>query len=568
MNEWRKQYPNPPLREPSRGWFVNRKRQLDFLWKWASNIPEPRSKGSHAITGLRRTGKSSLMAKLYNRLFFEQEKVVPIYISFAQYLPEPKPIDAQKFAREFVTGAIRSYLAFTYKQPQWQSEQPNYSELEEIVSEISDKVTQKWLSDDKRALKDSVVPSHNLVQWCINFLDAHAHRQKQPLVIMIDEFQVLTEVLYPEDGRVMNITGSFQRASESWEAPLLVSGSSVSMLQGQALGGLLSGRFSPTHVGALESVHAVEMVFHLGQHTGIPVTNELAEAIVEATQGYPYAIERLMFSKSPDVERFPDVAALSAVVEFELLNHDGALGRHYAEEYGKYVTELNGDEITRKILYWITYTDPSDPLLRIYLNAFHNLKVDDLSAGLLASDDAVRKIRRQLRELQGEINRKTGHFTEIIVAGVIRSFDHRTVDGETYFSTAGEVILSRCRDILRREGVVKRDKTHEIGIMAEYDIWHLPEDTDYDSNAIYGAWMVSVRYRDKRMGVREVQAFMNDVAVVQSEKGYGEVVRWYFSKSGFTEEAKALLRTEGIYFSDLAQFNQLADIFSLMQLEM
>ncbi|MEM7538451.1 MAG: hypothetical protein AAF639_40160 [Chloroflexota bacterium] len=30
----------------------------------------------------------------------------------------------------------------------------------------------------------------------------------------------------------------------------------------------------------------------------------------------------------------------------------GALREHYDEEYGKYVNELNGDNITRQILYW------------------------------------------------------------------------------------------------------------------------------------------------------------------------------------------------------------------------
>ena len=138
MNIWRKQYPNAPLRETAGKWFVNRKWELHVLWEWASSIP---TKGSHNITGLRRTGKSALMAKLYNRLYFEQAKVMPIYISFAEYLHKKKSITAQQFAEEFVAGAVRSYLAFKHQRPEWQDIDLDYPALEKLAEEFSDPVT-------------------------------------------------------------------------------------------------------------------------------------------------------------------------------------------------------------------------------------------------------------------------------------------------------------------------------------------------------------------------------------------------------------------------------------------
>jgi len=599
---WRIQYENPPLKEPSGQWFVNRTANLNRLWKWASSIP---AKGSQSITGLRRTGKSSIMAKLYNRLYFEQKKVMPVYITFAEYLHKKEPITAQQFAEEFVAGAVRSYLAFTYERPEWQKTEPTYPVLEELAEELSDQVTLEWFRLHKLCLNKPPIPSHTVVQWCVNFLTGHARSKEQPTLVMVDEFQVLTEVLYPEDGRIMDITDSFQRASESWDAPLLVSGSSISMLQGEALGGLLSGRFWPNHIGPLEPEHAAQMVVYLGEAENIPVTEELAEAIVKATLGYPYSIECILFSQSPAVEMLPDVKAVDEIVRFELTDHAGILGRHYEEEYGKYVTELNGDDITRRILYWITnqkaiklhihprrvaeainadvievkksleklyrldiielvtgavYTGPTDPLMRMYLNYSHYINVDDLSPA-----DAIKKLRHQQNQMQGEHNRQIGHFTEIIVAGAVRAFDSRTVDGETYFGIAGDVVLTRCNTMRRREGVVKAGRTYEIDLVGEYDLYR---NRDQVGNGAYGVWMVSVRYRKKRMGVADVRQFIHDVEIVQEEKGYGEIVRWYFSKSGFTKDAKALLESEGIYHSDLEQFNLLGEMFDLMPLSM
>ncbi|MEM7533031.1 MAG: hypothetical protein AAF639_12700 [Chloroflexota bacterium] len=607
MNVWRKQYPNAPLREPAGDWFVNRKADLDYLWEWASSIP---TKGSHSINGLRRTGKSSMMIKLYNRLFFEQEKVMPIYITFARYLHRQEPMTSEEFVDVFFEGAVRSYLAFRYKRPDLQLDKEiELDELLLIAQEGADETVPKWFERYYRPPHpQSRVPSHRRVQWVINFLDSHAHTKERPMLIMIDEFQVLTEVKMLDDGRVTNITGSFQQASESWDAPLLVSGSSVSMLRGQALGGLLSGRFSPIPVRALEPQFAIEMVFLLGQSRGMPITNELAEVIVETTNGYPYPIECIMFSKSPALKNFPDVNAVGQVVEFELTNHAGVLREHYDEEYGKYVTELNGDNITRKILYWITnqktlefditahsvanamsldvievqtaldklhrmdiiqrriamvYSGPRDPLMKLYLNSFHHLTMDDLAVSLLNHDDAVKKLRRVIREMQGEINRKTGHFTEIIVAGLLKAFDDRLVDGKTYFGVTHDVKLHRFAHVIRGEGVVKKGIPHEIDVIGAHDLYKY----DAEGNDNYLAWMVSVRYREKRMSVKDVRAFIRDVKEVQREKGYSEVIRWYFSKSGFTANAEKLLRSEGIYFSDLAQFNLLADMFYLMRLE-
>ncbi|MEM7537453.1 MAG: ATP-binding protein [Chloroflexota bacterium] len=604
MSVWTKQYPNAPLHDPAGTWFVNRKRELNLLWDWANKIP---TKGSRSITGLRRTGKSTMMAKIYNRLYFEQERVMPIYITFASYLHRKEPITAQQFAEEFVAGAARSYLAFKYKRPELQKKKFEFAYLESLAEELSDTVVSEWYRRYQLILEKSRIPSHSVVQWGVDFLQGYA--EEQPMLVMIDEFQVLTEVMYPEDNRIMDITDSFQRASESWDAPLLVSGSSISMLKGQALGGLLSGRFQPLPMGPLELGHAAKMVSEFGKVNGIPVTEEFVREMAKTTQGYPYSIESIMRSDSEGVAQFPDINAIEQVVSFELSNRAGALGQHYEEEYGKYVSELNGDNITRKILYWITnqdalklqlhpkrvaaainedilvvqdsleklcrldiiqritgkvYMGPTDPLMKLYLNYWHYINVDDLS-----HDEATEALQRRYNAVQGELNRQTGHFTEIIVGGVMKAFDARVIGGQPYLSLDEDVTLSRFGTIHRRKGVIENGVIHEIDVIGEYRRYGLSADEEIDrnSNQIYGAWMVSVRYRNNRMGVKDVRQFMRDVEAVQKEKGYGEIVRWYFSKTGFTEDAKALLRREGIYHSDLAQFNQLAEMFDLLQLQ-
>lgn len=161
------------------------------------------------------------------------------------------------------------------------------------------------------------------------------------------------------------------------------------------------------------------------------------------------------------------------------------------------------------------------------------------------------------------MNRQAGHFSEVIVAGVLNNYDDREVDGARYFGLPGLVTLPRMENIDRREGIIKAGAIHEVDVVGEYRLYNRQE-----GNAAFGAWLVSVCYRKEKMGPKEIDAFLQHAAALQAEKQYGEVKLWYFSKAGFTKTAMQRLVDENIYFSDLAQFNALADLFGLLPLSM
>ncbi|MBV7335142.1 ATP-binding protein [Chloroflexi bacterium TSY] len=589
-----------PLEEPAGEWFVNRKRDLDLLWKWASGIPHP-GRNSYALVGLRRTGKTAILHKIFNRLYNEQDRILPVYISFVQYLNRPEPIEAYEFAQEYFAGYMRSYLAFRYRRPDFHHNKAKLDLLREFANEVADQLALELFKSYDLEPVNQRTAAHSQMQWVINFPKGIAWTHDMPTAMIVDEFQVLTRVYNPDNGMMRNLTDSFQHASETRHAPMLVSGSSVSMLVGDALGGMLSGRFKLRRLRPLAKEHAIDMVFRVGQVNGIEITGELALAIWEWTQGYPYSIEAILNSDCPAIESLPDVDRLDEIVLFELTESEGALWIHYESEYGKYVHELNGDDVTRKILLWIvnypddhihpkriieafdldmlqvresldklyqidildkatisTFFGPSDPLLREYLKYAHYVDVDDLPRA-----DAAAVLSRELNRKQGQINRQTGHFTEIIVAGVMNNYDNRTVDGVLYFGHAQPVTLPRMETIERREGVIKEGVPHEIDVIGEYRLYNKQE-----GNAALGAWLVSVRYRQERMGEKEIDAFIQQTAAVQAEKGYDEITRWYFSKSGFTQSATTRLQDEGIYFSDLERYNALARLFGFLPLSM
>ena len=101
-----------PLPEYGEHWFVNRQNELDVLWNWASNVP--RSFRSQALIGLRRTGKTVILHKVFNRLYHEQTDVLPVYISFGDYVRNGRILTAYGFVEEYFMGYLRSYLSFKY----------------------------------------------------------------------------------------------------------------------------------------------------------------------------------------------------------------------------------------------------------------------------------------------------------------------------------------------------------------------------------------------------------------------------------------------------------------------
>jgi len=100
-----------PLEEIGNQWFVNREEELEYFWEWANSVPLG-GRHSIAFAGLRRTGKTAIIHRAFNRLFTEQKRVLPVFISFESYLYRTQQITTYEFAEDYFSGYLRSYLAY------------------------------------------------------------------------------------------------------------------------------------------------------------------------------------------------------------------------------------------------------------------------------------------------------------------------------------------------------------------------------------------------------------------------------------------------------------------------
>lgn len=578
--------------------FVDRQEELRMCREWVENIPRE-SLNSFALVGRRRTGKTAILVKFFNELFGEQERVVPVFITFAHYLNRKETISYYDFAKEYFNGYLRCYLAFRYRKPVLVRQHVGFIELRKFAGQVNDAYTLELceLYEMYRAEND-MAAAHSLAQWVINFPMGYAATRNIPTAIIIDEFQVLTDVYDPIQQIHHDLTDSFQRAAETHWSPLLVSGSAVTLLVEEALGGLLSGRIGAWHLRPLTQEYTHDLVFRLGERYNIPVTEEFAEAIWQITGGYPYSVVRLLTSPSPATQAFPSLEALKTVMQSELADVNGKLWQHYDREFRKYSKLLNAGQTTRKVMFWATkypeeqidaeriaeeiggsvedvqtalhklqqadivtrvtwtlYEGPGDPMLRRYIEYNYHREIEKLRAA-----EAVKDWHTEYKRLRGQMNNFIGEVAEVYVEAVMGAFDRRAVDGMIYFNTVGTVTLPIFEKIERRGGIVTKGIPVEIDLTGEWT-----ETTSHESPTT-SAWLIQVKYTRDPIGPEDIQKFLSQTDKVIAKKGYTNVTRWYFSKKGYTSDAAQGLQRAGVLYSTLEQFNALAklvDFFGL-----
>ena len=174
-----------PIREQvERDVFTNREKMLERLWEWAMRIPRGAAE-STALLSQRRMGKTAVLERLYNRLFWEQEEVIPIFYSVRR---ENKTL--LKFAQEYYASFVAQYLAFKLK---------DLTPLEERTSPVENLLPYAEKLRDDHIIKGvqgftdwtgKVAPDH-VWKFVVEAPHRLAHFTERYVAVIIDEFQLL-----------------------------------------------------------------------------------------------------------------------------------------------------------------------------------------------------------------------------------------------------------------------------------------------------------------------------------------------------------------------------------------
>jgi hypothetical protein len=167
----------------------------------------------------------------------------------------------------------------------------------------------------------------------------------------------------------------------------------------------------------------------------------------------------------------------------------------------------------------------------------------------------VKSHRQNFRKQIGSAARLLGEVAELNTRHVLLSFAGQEVDAAAIFNLeSGRLRLPKFNKVEHRTGLVIK------GEMIEFDLLAEGEET----------WLVEVRYRKTPVRANDVEKFMKKLS---KTKGWSRLAKlpagkrlWFFSRSGFDEQATARLRELNILHSDIVGFNALCRTLNIGEL--
>ncbi len=558
--------------------YTDREEHLEYLYQTALKAITRRSM-STVLLGQRRMGKTEIFKRVVNRLFFDQQNyadlhssVVPVYYSF-----EDRETDPWQFAEKYLENFLRWYVAFRLHDRAYISEA--VMDRTELLSAVHNRLT---LSQGLKAAVNlfEALPKRNVIDPAAKALWAPrrvSDRDDSTIIMFLDEFQNTRLPQYNFD-----IVGLMQEAVESPTCPHFVTGSAMSILAGEILGrGALFGRFESEPIGPMTDYWGAELALKAGRHYQATLPEDLAPVLSARCGGNPFYITAVVRQSVKQNKPLIDETRINEILAVDLSS--GFIWGELNDQVSRWIERLNEYGITKWVLYlsaleegdridlvriqtelkeregstvsletirdiliklsrgdllefmelgnW--FRKVSDPILLEFLRVWGRITVEGRPEREVQDD-----IRADYRKLQRQIADHVGYLGEVYLAQILWNSQNGHLPGR-YLHVDQDIPVNWLFSYIR----------HRVRLGAAQDM-----EVDVYAAAGSEVWLCESKWwRDgRRAGVRDVRSLLNKAERVKAERGDRlETLRlWFFSYSGFTAEAEALMRAEGIIWSD------------------
>ncbi|MCP4149283.1 MAG: hypothetical protein GY757_16160 [bacterium] len=565
--------------------FVGREKELTYFLKWIENIKHERSQ-STAMLARRKMGKTAIMERLFNLTFHKNDGVIPFY-----YEVKETNMWVGDFCIDFFLTFVYQYIAFKTRNTDYLRpiEKNNFTAIKEI--------TRKEGLNDLLGLVNSV--EYSYINENVDILwntvreapKTMAARKDDYIIQMIDEFQFLNSMIYWDKGKskdqlAYNLAGAYLSTAESKIAPLLVSGSWVGWLMNMLIM-MLPARFKYKYLENMQENEAMEMVFKYADSFEVPVTGETATLIAALCEGSPFYISSIMRSEYEDKD-LTTIAGLTETLEFETLSNHGVIKgtwMEYVETAFSRVNDRNAKrivlhlfqnkdrELTRKAILEDLKLDMSDTELEkkmkalakadiieegtskfryravndnifdkvfrgVYQDEIEHFDVSEIKAEYL---QAFEELKKRHFSLQGKYNAQKGNFAEYLILNQLK---YRARRANQKFKSITRY-LPEDFNFCEYSRVWRYDGTPEYGKEFNIDIFAPSENPD--DYSIIG----EIKSREtKKFSHDEVIAFERKFTAIKKVEKIDKAVGFIFSSNGFTKEAEAYCKKNGIALSE------------------
>ncbi len=306
---------------------VGREKEFKLLDKWISGIPRRISK-SRAILGRRKSGKTSIVQRIFNRLWSENREVIPFYYNF----PEQK-IWYPNLAVEYYRTFASHYISFLERDEKL------------IMNPLTlDQIHAYGLSQSLAPLVTDSEQMHKLrdrgdydILWRTAYSapERYAAVFDRRILVILDEFQNVGSTVYRDEqcerAHDETVPGSWHEHSESKIAPMLVTGSYVGWILNIISKWFEGGRLKIYEISPyLEPEEGLRAVYRYAQYYNEPLTNETAFLINDLCMCDPFFISCVIGSDFEVKDLNTETGVIDAV-HYEITNRESEMSKTWGE---------------------------------------------------------------------------------------------------------------------------------------------------------------------------------------------------------------------------------------------
>lgn len=552
---------------------VGREQEFGLFDRWIGMIPDRLSK-SRAILARRKSGKTAIVERIFNRLWSDNGKVIPFYIN----IPERK-VWFPNFAVNYYCIFASQYISFMERD---QSLVDSPLTMEQIKEYGNSKSLKHMVNDVDAMLRYKEKRDQDLL-WdtASSAPKRYANLYDQRFLVIMDEFQNTGEYIYRDEecqtAKDESIPGTWHSLSESKLAPILVTGSYVGWLINIIDTYLEAGRLKRTFLDPyLSPEDGLESVYKYSEYCREPVTNESAVQINRLCMSDPFFIYCVIQSDYKGKDLTTGQGVVDAVhheitnrksemsmtwgeyIELSLERINTVNSKHILLHLSKYPSrewtpselkeELQldiGEKEIHKLmrimvkadLVWegnsdIRYRGLSDGTLNLILRSRFEEEIAAYQPDLKKNfHKELEALREKKNSLQGMVNHLTGLMAEYQLTLEFRS--QKRFSMSRYFTNVKDDIQLNIIDVKMRVKIQRPDgKDMEIDVLAESDCGRM--------------LAVEVKKTKAATGLTPIKDYIEKLSVFMTRYPDKQVLPAFFSAGGFTSDALEFCKEKDI----------------------
>jgi len=574
--------------------FTDRVELLRELDLWIKNIQRMASP-STAIISPRRMGKTALIDRLVNTVFFKPEyQVAPFYFRMKR-----EDITLHHFLLEYMTTFFRQFISYCIQDPTLYNNKtiPLKKLLKFKNSNKAVNVAKEFMKSFLEMYQNSnYEDARNLWENSVNIPERLAAYSGTRVAVIIDEFQDMKFYVHNVDEeelkqirlerntntdlRGTDLTASYDRQSQSRKAPMLVTGSAVTLVFRTVMGGPLGGRFSFLYLKPLSIPDGAVLLKKLlpiySPRTSL-ISNENALYASVQTGGHPYYLYCLSVSDFKN-KLFDSHKSIDELIQYEIEQGKiyGFWQTHF-QDSRNYINADNDEETGKKIIYYFTQYNNQPVKIESIARKLDIPKkmVEEKIEKLYQADLVYRSaakyysfndicLMRYIKfvyehDLEGItkidlsqqslFNTLKGHFLEMVVQVTMMKFNHEPLDG-IFFGKSGTIHPPLFQVVNTKIIKALRTKQYQIDLCAR-----VSGQNQY--------WLCECKYTKNRMGINQVRKLERAAKAFQQEASDSglaipDITLWVICTGGFTQAVqKHIAGKKNFYMSDHDGINRI-----------